>query len=141
MRGRRQPHYVRLVYMDLSGERCDVQKPLPLFITGAFACTGAPYFTNCNHPATSPHPLPAPHSARIRKNSFHYHSLTKGHIRQCGVASASTDASSRLTHPLAVLCVPLSTCTAPPFPPPLWLFNSWHYLSLSPELHALPTPT
>lgn len=55
-----------------------------------------------------PPPLPAPHSAQIQKNSFHYHSLAKGHICQCGVASVSTDAFSCRTHPLAVLCVSLS---------------------------------
>lgn len=88
-----------------------------------------------------PLPLPAPYSAQIQKNSFHYHSLAKGHICQCGVASVSTDAFSSRTHPLAILCVPLSARLALPSPPPLWLFNSCHYLSLSPELHALPTPT
>lgn len=88
-----------------------------------------------------PLPLPAPHSAQIQKNSFHYHSLAKGHIRQRGVASVSTDASSSRTHPLALLPVSLSAHPAPPSPPSLWLFNSCHYLSLSPELHALPTPT
>lgn len=111
------------------------------FITGLSGCPGAPYFTHDHHPAAAPPPpppLPALRSAQIQKNSFHYHSLAKGHIRQGGVASVSTDASSSRSHPLAVLCVLLSTCPAPPSPPPLGLFNSWHYLSLSPELHALP---
>lgn len=83
------------------------------FITGLSKCTDAPYFTGSNYPSTPP--LPAPHSAQIQKNSFHYCCVTKGHIRQCGVVSVSTDAFSGLTHPLAELCVPLSTCTAPPF--------------------------
>lgn len=76
---------------------------------------------------------------QIQKNSFHYCCLTKGHIRQRGVVSVSTDAFSGLTHPLAVLCVPLSTCTAPPFFLPLWLCNPWHNRSPSLELTP-PTP-
>ncbi len=87
--------------------------PFLPFITGLSKCTDAPYFTGSNYPSTPP--LPAPHSAQIQKNSFHYCCVTKGHIRQCGVVSVSTDAFFGLTHPLAVLCVLLSTCTAPPF--------------------------
>lgn len=113
-----------------------------LFITGLSKCNDAPYFTGCNYPSTPP--LPAPHSAQIQKNSFHYCCLTKGHIRQCGVVSVATDAFSDPTHPLAVLRVPLSTCPAPPFSLPLWLSDPWHYLSLSSELLPLmasPSPT
>ena len=84
-----------------------------LFTVGLSKCTDAPFFTGSNYPSTPP--LPAPHSAQIQRNSFHYCCVTKGHICQCGVVSVSTDAFSSLTHPLAVLCVPLSTCTAPPF--------------------------
>lgn len=116
--------------------------PFVLFITGLSKCNDAPYFTGCNYPSTPP--LPAPHSAQIQKNSFHYCCLTKGHIRQCGVVSVSTDAFSGPTHPLAVLRVPLSTCPTPPFSLPLWLSNPWHYLSLSSELLPLmtsPSPT
>lgn len=109
-----------------------------LFITGLSKCKDAPYFTGCNYPSTLL--LPAPHSAQIQKNSFHYCCLTKGHIRQCGMVSVSTDAFSGLTHPLAVVCVLLSTCTAPPFSLPLWLSDPWHYLSLSSELIPPPTP-
>lgn len=87
--------------------------PFLPFITGLSKCTDAPFFTGSNYPSTPP--LPAPHSAQIQKNSFHYGCVTKGHIRQCGVVPVSTDAFSGLTHPLAVLRVPLSTCTAPPF--------------------------
>ena len=57
MHGGSQPHYIRHVYVDLSGEQCEVHKgcsltaslgwcPLPLFITGLSGCTGAPYFTH-----------------------------------------------------------------------------------------------
>lgn len=87
--------------------------PFLPFITGLSKCTDAPYFTGSNYPSTPP--LPAPHTAQIQKNSFHYCCVTKGHIRQCGVVSVSTDAFSGLTHPLAVLRVPLSTCAAPSF--------------------------
>ena len=95
--------------------------PFLPFITGLSKCTDAPYFTGSNYPSAPP--LPAPHTVQIQKNSFHYRCLTKGHIRQCGVVSVSTDAFSGLTHPLAIACVPLSTCPAPPVSLSLWLSN------------------
>ena len=83
------------------------------FINGLCKCTDALYFTGSNYPSTPP--LPASHSAQIQKNSFHYCCVTKGHIRQCGMVSVSTDAFCGLTHPLAVKCFRISTCMAPPF--------------------------
>lgn len=119
-----QPHYIRHVFLEISGEAFDMHAQIHsasaelffcyllsfllfylflLFIIGLSKCTGAPSFIGCNYPPSPP--LPAPHSAQIQKNSFHYRCLTKGHIRQCGMASLSIDAFSGLTHPLAVLCV------------------------------------
>lgn len=115
--------------------------PLLSFITGLSKCTDAPYFTGSNCSSTPP--LPVPHSAQIQKNCFHYYCVTKGHIRQYGVVSVSTDAFSGLTHPLAV-CV----SRFQPTPPRLFSFPSaLQPLVLSFSVlrawspNTLPTPT
>lgn len=88
---------------------------LPSFyrLSLAFINAQMPFFTGTNYPSTPP-PL-ASHSAQIQKNSFHYCCVTKGHIRQCGVVSVSTDAFCIWAHLPAEECVPLLTCITPSF--------------------------
>lgn len=106
-----------------------------LFITGLSKCTDAPYFTGSNYPSTPP--LPAPHTAQIQKNSFHYCCMTKGHICQCGVVSVFTDAPLRSNPP------PWQYCVSPfqPAQPLLFSFpEALQPLALSFSVLSPPTP-
>lgn len=85
--------------------------PSSYHLSLAFINAQMPFFTGSNYPSTPP-PL-ASHSAQIQKNSFHYGCVTKGHIRQCGVVSVSTDAFCIRAHLPAEESVPLLTCITP----------------------------